>query len=63
MNMQNPVDMPSGGIRILRAVTTVRPSCTRQTRDSAGSEERCEQGEFFGGKHRFYYMPQRGGGG
>src|ERR1039458_7308766 len=30
-NMQNPVAMPRGGIRIFLAVTAVRPSRTRQT--------------------------------
>ena len=30
MNMQNPVDMPRGGMMILRRVTAVRPSRTRQ---------------------------------
>ena len=30
--MEKPVAMPMGGMRILRAVTAVRPSRTRQTR-------------------------------
>ena len=30
MNMQKPVDIPSGGMMILRSVTAVRPSRTRQ---------------------------------
>ncbi len=30
MNMQKPVDMPRGGMMILRSVTAVRPSRTRQ---------------------------------